>query len=145
LNVELHAKRVGGRDGEDGSRVKWLKDEIARVQVEINKAQGEYKEALESRLGDRENESPNIDRLQREMEDIKRMLQRERGQNVKFSQLLNEIEDGEEGKAMADSDIYEVVDLDELKREKRELKEEQSRLDEEKKKYREDMRELMRG
>lgn len=82
LNLDIHSKKVELEHGneEDSSVLKFLREEIAKKSIEVSNAQREYRELLESKMRipegthEIENQSPNINKLQGELEQIKQML-----------------------------------------------------------------------
>ena len=80
LNLDIHSKKVELEHGgeEDSSVLKFLREEIAKKSIEVSNAQREYRELLESKMKlpqrEVENQSPNIHKLQNELEQIKQLL-----------------------------------------------------------------------
>ena len=154
LSIQINTqKAVGARD--ESQRVVWLREELAKKQVEVSNAQRQYKELLEQKFEGvyrspgkqaargASSDNMNILKLEHEMKQIKEMLQQfshqQKGGN-NFAKLLEDIEDKENSvspqNSKADIGLKEFV-----AQEKSELKELQLRLEEDKRRYKIDKKE----
>ena len=154
LSIQINTqKAVGTRD--ESQRVVWLREELAKKQVEVSNAQRQYKELLEQKFEGvyrspgkqaargASSDNMNMLKLEHEMKQIKEMLQQfshqQKGGN-NFAKLLEDIEDKENSvspqNSKADIGLKEIV-----AQEKSELKELQLRLEEDKRRYKIDKKE----
>ena len=58
LNIQLNSQKIAGTSAEDSTRTKWLRDEIAKKQSEIQSAQRSYKDLIESKFDEVQKYSP---------------------------------------------------------------------------------------
>jgi len=83
LNLQIHTQKVQQEHGgeENSGMLKFLREEIAKKSIEVSNAQRDYRELLEKKMSlperaetELENQSPNIQKLQMEIQQIKDML-----------------------------------------------------------------------
>jgi chromosome segregation ATPase len=152
LSLQINSQKAAGSK-EESQRVGWLREELAKKQMEIQSAQRQYKELLEQKF-EGAHVSPsktaargpsadlNVMKLEHDMKQIKEMLlqfQTQKGHAAKpLSRLLEELEDKENsGNLMMVGDDSAAL-REHVKQEKAELKELQSILEDDKRRYRED-------
>lgn len=77
MNIQQNSQKLAGTStSEDTTRTKWLREEIAKKQAEIQSAQRQYKELIEHKFeeGGKQVSSGNVHKLEEEMKQIKQML-----------------------------------------------------------------------
>ncbi|CDW77582.1 ww domain containing protein [Stylonychia lemnae] len=105
LNIQLNSKKA---IGDDSQRVQYIKDEISKKQVEIQQAQRQYKDLIESKFDNFSSISPpknevkdnaNIQKLEQEMKQIKELLMQHNStkandgvrKQTRFQDMLEEV------------------------------------------------------
>ena len=84
LSIQINAQKAGGSGKDESQRVGWLREELAKKQVDITSAQRQYKELLEQKFEGTYSpskqaargpqESLNVLKLEQEMKQIKDIL-----------------------------------------------------------------------